>query len=232
LNKQQKVLLLTFLVITVLVIFLDNLFPGAAAVSHFKFFVILTLFLIAFISEKKYPEQVTLTIAVFFLVMGDFFANFCSTLPEFNKVVVFGVLGFLWAYLLLTEVFKKKLRIGPGQLIAASPVLAVYIPSLLSIYPYIDRSILPGVMLFSFVLCYMAWVSTCTIFNGYYRSAVSLRMALTGFLIFISDIAVGNSLFNPAYADHFIPWLKNIIWGTYIPAWTLVVVNIVEDNLH
>ncbi|MCL6612973.1 MAG: lysoplasmalogenase [Peptococcaceae bacterium] len=232
-NGRQRVLLSVFLAITALTVLLDNLFPGARAVNYFKFFTILALFLSTLAAGKRCREQATLSWAVFFVVVGDFLINFCSTLPEINyKVKIPGAAGFLAAYLLLIMAGKKNMRIGFGELLAAVPVLAVYIPALSTLRPHIPGPILPGVILFSLVLCLMAWVSACAMFSGYYRAAVSCRMALTGFLILISDITIANLAFNPAYAGQFVPWLKNIVWGTYIPAWTLVALNVAEDRLY
>jgi len=48
----------------------------------------------------------------------------------------------------------------------------------------------------------------------------------------ICDISVAHTLFNPAFVGQFIPWLKNIIWFSYVPAWTLIVyISTKEDIL-
>jgi hypothetical protein len=41
---------------------------------------------------------------------------------------------------------------------------------------------------------------------------------------------VANRLFNPAYGEP-VWWLQNLVWGTYIPAWTLIVLNIADERL-
>lgn len=119
---------------------------------------------------------------------------------------------------------------GAGKL-KAVPVLGVFIPNLAALIHHISWPQNLGFLLFGLVLAFMAWVSVSAPFSGCYRPGVSRYMALAGLLIFISDTALAHSLFNPDYAGHFVPWLKNIIWGAYVPAWTLVTAIIAEDRL-
>lgn len=232
-NIKQKVLLSIFLPVTVLIVILDNVFPNAGMVNCFKFTTVCAIFLASSRIRKKYREQAILNAAVFFAVVGDFFLNLCSTVPDLAaKVVPFGIMGFWAAYILLIFVFHKGYGAGWKELLAAVPVLGFFIPNLISLHPFVTGFMLWGALLFGFVLCFMAWTSIGAMFRGYYRPEVSCRMALSGYLMFISDMGVANSLFNPAFAGHFVPWLENIIWGTYVPAWTLIAVAIAEDRLY
>ncbi|MCL5057794.1 MAG: hypothetical protein M1130_07340 [Actinobacteria bacterium] len=155
-NREQNLLIRVYLPLTFVIILTDHLFPGRVAVNYFKFVVVLTLFPAALLTGKWFREQVILTFAVFLMVVGDFFLNLCSAIPDLaGDVRIFGVLSFILAYLSL----------------------------------------------------------------------------LAGLLILISDIGVANNVFNPAYSSIIVPWLQNIIWGTYIPAWTLMAVNIAENRL-
>lgn len=231
-NSKQKVLLSIFLPLSALIVILDNVFPGADMVNYFKFATVCAVFLASLKIAKRYREQVVLNVAVFFAVVGDFFLNLCSTVPELAvRVVPFGISGFLLAYILLIVVFHKKYSASWKELLAAVPVLAVFIPNLIILHPYVSGYMLWGTLLFGLVLCFMAWTSIGAMFRGYFRMEVSWRVALAGYLMFISDMGVANSLFNPAFAGHFVPWLENIIWGAYVPAWTLIAVTIAEDEL-
>ncbi len=232
-NRKQRALLSIFLMITALIVALDNFFPGDPAVNRFKFGTMLALFLSTLVIKKNCREQIILNVAVFFMVVGDFFLDFCEPFPDLGwKVVPLGMLGFMMAYILLIAAYRKNFSVGPRELLASVPLLAVSIPSLLALLPQFSRSFLPGIAIFGVVLFFMAWLSVSALFSGRYRRGVAWRIALSGFLILVSDVAVAHSLFNPAYAGQFIPWLKNIIWGTFIPAWTLIAVNIAEDCLR
>lgn len=232
-NPAQKALLWVFLPITAVIVLLDNLFPGAVGVNYFKFAVIASLFLSALALRNRFREQVILNAAMFFAVVGDFFLNLCSTLPKVaNGVLLYGEMAFLVAYLLIIWVFAKGFRVGPKELLAAVPVLGVFIPNLAALMHHISWPQILGFLLFGLMLAFMAWVSACAPLSGCYRPDVSRYMSLAGLLIFISDIALAHSLFNPDFAGHFVPWLKNIIWGAYVPAWTLVAVIIADDRLY
>lgn len=221
-----------YLFLTVLIAILDNLLPGSAAVNYFKFTVICSFFPVALIVGKGYREQLIMTLAVFLMVVGDFFLNLCSTIPALaGDVSIFGVLSFLMAYLALLAVLSRGRRLGWEKYLFAVPVLAVFLPAFFMIAPHLRGDLLAGVLLFGCVLCLMAWAAICTLFRGYYSRQVSLRFALAGYLILISDIGVANQMLHPAGSPIFIPLLKNIIWGTYIPAWALLVKNIGEDRL-
>ena len=58
----------------------------------------------------------------------------------------------------------------------------------------------------------------------------ALAVAIAGYLMFLSDLAVGFSFFYPGLHLN-QPWLGTFIWVTYIPAWTLILVNLSESRL-
>jgi uncharacterized membrane protein YhhN len=99
------------------------------------------------------------------------------------------------------------------------------------LYPHINKELRFGLLLFCFILCYMAWTAVSTLFRGYFSPGASCRIALAGYLMFLSDMGVANSLFNPALAGQPAPMLDVFVWVTYVPAWTLIVVTIADDNL-
>ena len=215
---------------------LDRLFPGAAGVSYFKFATVAGIFwasLAPLIAGGRRREQFLLGWAVYLVMVGDFFLNLCSNVPDLaGRVVPLGVLSFLLAYLLVATVFLKNFNFHLTDLPAAALVLAIFIPNFSALSPGIGRVLLPGAFFFGLAICFMAWACLRTVFNCPYQHRVCLRAALAGLLILISDTALAHSLFNPSFAGHFVPWLKNIIWGAYLPAWTLMALNIAEDRFY
>jgi len=231
-NKLQKVLLAIYLPITMVILILDNLYPGANMISYIKYAIIISLFIVAFKIKKNFTEQFFMTLAIFFAMISDFFLVFCSTIPDLNnRVIPLGIAGFIIAYSLLILAYQKNFKFGWGEFLAIIPVLSIFIPQFIILYPFINGFMFYGTAIFGLVLCYMAWTSICTIFRGYFNPITSRLIALSGFLMFICDLGVANGIFNPAFSNSFVPWLKNIIWGSYIPAWTLLVVIIAEKNL-
>lgn len=231
-NRRQRILLSVFLTLTAAIVLLDNIFPGASMVNCFKFATIAAILLATLSFRKRYREQIILNVAVFFAVVGDFFLNLCSAIPQLAaKAVPFGIAGFFLAYLLLIAVFHRKPGPGWKELLAAVPVLGVFIPNFMVLHSHVDGWLKWGAIVFSFILCFMSWTAIGTTFRGYYGLRSSCFMALAGYMMFVSDMGVANSLFNPAYAGQFVPWLENIIWGTFIPAWTLIAVVIAGEDM-
>ncbi|WP_227762699.1 lysoplasmalogenase family protein [Zhaonella formicivorans] len=231
-NNVQRRVLSTFLPLTVLILILDNIYPCSNAVYYVKYTTTVSLFLTAFALRKKYPEQILMTTAVFFVAAADFFFVFSRTMPELNvNREVAGTLFFLLAYLTLIYAWQKKIRQNRNEILAALVVTTIYTPSFLKLYPHIGWTLLPGAAFFGLVLCYLAWTALCTVFRGYFLPRASYCIALAGLLMLISDLGVAHAVFNPAFAGRFVPWLSNFIWATYVPAWTLVVCLIAEDKL-
>ena len=65
-NRYQKLLLGIYLPLTAVFMILDHLFPGANFVNYLKFSAIITLFLFVCRVKKYFPEQKTLTMALFY----------------------------------------------------------------------------------------------------------------------------------------------------------------------
>lgn len=212
-----------FLPLTVVILILDNFFPGARIVTYIKFITIFSLFLSACLLKKRYLEQVIINTAVFFALIGEFFLNIYDFLAPDPacRSAVFGALGFMLAYGLLIIVFNRGA--GRGGITAAVPVLVISLPVLIILYPHISAYYIWGALLFALVLCCMTWCSMRTLFGVYYSPWASRCMALSGLLLLISDSGVAMAMFHPLFAGHFIPLLANIIWAAYVPAWTLLV---------
>lgn len=231
-NNIQRVLLAIYLPVTIIILILDNLYQGESLVSYIKFATIITLFLVALRIKTKYHEQKFMKLSVFFIVIADFFLVFCTTITELSsKIVACGIIGFMLAYLSLIIAYNKNFKIGVGELLVVIPVVGIFLSIFLKLYPYIMGPMFYLVIIFGVVLFYMVWTSISSIFRGYFNPKISRYIALSGFLMLICDMGVANQLFNPAFAGQFVPWINNIIWGSYVPAWTFIVYIIAEDNL-
>jgi len=226
-------LLKVYLPLASVIILLDQLFPGRVAVNYFKFVAVLTLFPAALHTGKWYREQAILTFAILFMVVGDFFLNLCSAIPVLaGDVRIFGVLSFILAYLSLLAVFVKgRIKPGPWKYLTLVPVLAVLLPAVVNITPHVGGELKTGAFIFALVLGLMAWAAVFTLFRNYYSGPASFRFALAGCLMLISDIGVAYNVFSPDYSSIVVPWLQNIIWGTYVPAWALIAVSTADDRL-
>jgi hypothetical protein len=221
--RLRKKMLLVYLLLTLLIVVFDHLYPGENWVRFFKFSTMLSLALIVFGGRR--PKGL-IGWAVLFMVLGDFFLNYCAVFPGLaRRLIPFGLVGFAISYFLLTLAFRGRFKFGIGELFLLLVVLSLLLPLFFELYPYfMGRFYFYGLLIFGLLLGYMAWTLMSTIFRIDHKHRVSCYVALAGFFILVSDVAVAHSLFNPAYIGLFIPWLENLIWITFVPAWTLLVI--------
>jgi hypothetical protein len=193
----------------------------------------LTLFLSVISIRKKYREQKIMTLSFFFLIIADFFFGISKILDDLGiDLVSFGIAGFTFAYLCLICAYQKNFKVGRAEIIAAIPIVWIFSYVFTSLQPYVRGPIVIESLIFWSVLCYMTWSAICTVFRGYFRTKIARLIAISGSLMFICDIGVAFSLFHPYFSNFYLPWLNNIIWGSYIPGWTLLAVIISERNLR
>lgn len=231
-DSGQRKIFAVFFSLTVVILLLNIVLPGNKAVSFIKFTTVLFLFFYSLGAKKQYFEQKVMTAALFFTAVGDYFLNLCYAFPGFGwEKAVYGVVAYSVSYLLLIFAFQKGIKLGVSEFFAAVLVLLAFTPFFIELYPFFNGIVLYFAFFFSIILCYMTWTAICTLFSGYFTLVSSIWIALAAILILISDIGVANSVLNPYFAGKFVAWLENLIWGTFIPAWTLILIVIFEDNL-
>ncbi|HCF50729.1 MAG TPA: hypothetical protein DER60_10625 [Syntrophomonas sp.] len=229
-NNTQRVFLAVYLPATIFILMLDNMFTGANIVQYVKYSTMITLFLAARSVKKDGPEQQLMSMALLFVVIADFFLVFLPTIT-YSDFTAFGTAAFAAAYLCLIFATQKNFSLGRADIIMALMVGGISILAFLTMeMEEIQGAMLLGVIAFGVVLAYMTWTSICTIFRKYYRLKVAGLLALAGILMFISDLAVAYVHFNLAYTVFYQPWMQNIVWASYIPAWTLIALVISEDD--
>lgn len=229
-NNAQRVLLAAYLPLTAFILIVDNLFTGFDMVQYTKYAVIFTLYLAACWVNKAVAEQSIMSLALFFVAVADFFLVFLPTITGCDYTIV-GTVWFSLAYLCLIIANQKNFGIGWAEFLCAVLIggITVAIFLLLPLEEISGWKLL-GVICFAMILAYMTWTSVCTIFRKYYRFKVALLLAFSAMLMFISDLVVAYVHFNLQYTALYQPWMQNIVWAAYIPAWTLLTVVISEDN--
>lgn len=205
------------------------------ALGIVKYAVIGSLFVASRFLPRPTPEHRWLAAAVAFLFLGDFFLIFVGTLPEVSPnltwVKVGGMVGFLGGYLCLLAAYWRRVSWGRADLAMLLPVLVALVPVAIVLLPHLEGAMRSWALVFTAFLSLMAWSALCTVHRGYYMRTVALRFAVAGYLMFLSDLAVGLSFFYPGLHRN-LPWLGTWIWITYIPAWALIVVNLSEPRLR
>ena len=84
-NRVQRIILMFYLPLTLLILLLDRLYPGENLVSYVKYSVVVSMFLWAAVLHKKYPEQGQLSLALFFTAAADFFLVYLNTIPALGN---------------------------------------------------------------------------------------------------------------------------------------------------
>jgi hypothetical protein len=200
-----------------------------------KYAVIGSIFVTSALLPRPTLDHRQLAAAVAFLFVGDFFLVFAGTLPGISPdqtfVKIGGMVGFLGGYLCLLAAYWRNVRWRAKDVIAVLPILAALVPVASALVPYMHGLMLAWALIFTAFLALMAWSALCTLHRGYYARPVALRFAVAGYLMFLSDLAVGLSFFYPGLHRN-LPWLGTLIWVTYVPAWALIVVNLSEPRLR
>ncbi len=234
--NTQKILLTIYLPFTFLIILYDNIFPQENMVYYLKYFIIGTLMLSALISKQEYPEhheKKWMALSLVFVFIGDFFLVFLNTIYSIDhNLDKLGVVGFMFAYICLIKAYKTKSKNKSKDLKIAIPVVIAFTFTIVIIKPYLEGFIFLPTLAFTAVIYYMMWNAICTLNRGYYSKKTSWLITISSILMVVCDTGVALSNIYPKYSVTYIPLLKNIIWGSYIPAWTLIVVIINEKNLY
>ncbi|NOW91102.1 lysylphosphatidylglycerol synthetase-like protein (DUF2156 family) [Clostridium beijerinckii] len=231
-NNTQRILMAIYFPITILILIFDNIYPKENMVLYLKYFIMITLFLSAITIKKKFLEQKLMALSFFFLVIADFFLVFAYTMQIKIDLSLFGVLGFLCAYLCLIVAYQKNFKLRKAEILIAILFVIIFIAVFCILMPYINNLVMKaGLLIFGAVLSYMAWTSVCTIFRNYFTKKSSCIIAVSSSLKFICDVGVAFSVFYPPFVMQQTTWLTNIIWIAYIPGWTLLALLICEKDL-
>jgi hypothetical protein len=225
-----------FLPFTGCILILNHLYSDTATLNYVRFSAVLSIFLVVlihFVQMRGSPtSHRAILVALLFASIAEFFLSYIRTRPElvFDNLII-GMGFFMLAYLSLTRHFNKSFRLGKSEFLTALIFLIIlfFIQTTL-ILAFADGFMKIAAFLYSIVLCLMVWSGICTLFKAAFSQKESKQMALASILIFISDLGIAYSLFHPAYAGQFIPWLEDLIWVTYLPAWTLLAVTAVQEG--
>jgi hypothetical protein len=235
-SRWQRIFLAVILVQLAAVLVLFHLLEGNyRALGIVKYAVIGSIFVASRLLPRPTPDHRWLAAAVAFLFLGDFFLIFVGTLPgvspDLTWVKVGGMVGFFGGYLCLLAAYWRRVTWGRAEFLKLLPVLIALVPVAAVLLPHLEGTMRIWALVFTAFLSLMAWSALCTVHRGYYERTVALRFAAAGYLMFLSDLAVGLSFFYPGLHRN-LPWLGTWIWITYIPAWALIVVNLSEPRLR
>lgn len=217
------------------ILYLQHLLPDNFAIMGVVLYtVIISLCAGSLMAPRHTPLHRIVGLAIIFIAFGDLFLVFMGTLPMFGKedyvIKVPGMIGFICAYSTLSWLYTRNFSIGKKDLLMLLPVLAVIVPVLYTLLPRIEGPMFYFGIFFTLIVSFMAWNSLCSLHRGFYTRKVAARFAMAGFLMLLSDMGVAFVMFYPGMQTN-APWLENEIWITYVPAWTLIFINLLEEKL-
>lgn len=230
-NMRQNKLLMTYLPMTLVIVFLDLILEEEQTMWLVKYLVVLSLFLWAFFLGKKTRDQERLGLSLLFVAVGDAFLYLPMALGYGESVFIpYGMMMFLLAYGCLILVYRQGLRLGRFETMAAIPSLAVFYLGLTMLWRAGNGPVISLTLVFWGVLCTMLWMALCTLSpRSPYRRHGKV-IALSGVLMVVCDAGVGMGLYYPAQSVLLFILAKSIIWTAYIPAWTLVAWLAAEEH--
>jgi hypothetical protein len=190
------------------------------------------MFITVVVIKKRYMEQKLIALAFAFTVISDYFFVFIYT---FDKAVansqLFGMIGFIGAYLCLIITFSKKFKIGKAELITIGPFTVIFTVLFLSLQQYAEGVMYSAGIVLGIILCIFGMTMVSTLFRDYFSKQVAWLLAIAGCMMFFSDLFVALALYHPDFKV-FLLWREIAVVATYVPAWTLLMLVASEEHLY
>ncbi len=231
-KNAQRILLTVYLPLTMLILWFQALYRDTPPALYLMFAVRVTMVLTVAGMQKAHKEQWILALAFLCTLFSDYYFELTRTFaqPVANSTL-YGMLGFIAAYLCLIAAFNRNFRIGKAELLTAIPFVGIFTYVFLNLKQYAKGVMYPAAIVIGIVLCAAAVTMVATLYRGYFTIKMAWLIALAGCLLFISDMFVAYSIFHPDF-QKFILLKENIVWGTYVPAWTFFMIVASEDTLY
>lgn len=229
-NRIQKLVLVTFLPLTVIELILVYIYDTSTLVRCVQFAGTVLLFMVAIFVKKEYKEKKILVFGFLFSVIGDFFMILLPVIWKDADSNMLGIVCFLLAYVFVIWTFNRNIRIKLSDALLALPFIAAIICYFATMTQYIKGTIIIAVLLFSIVITIMAWTSVCTLVRGYFTRRIAIIAAIAAVALFSSDMGVAYALFYPPLKGSV--WIEIFIRATYVPGWTLLLLVVCDKNIH
>lgn len=227
----QRIIIVTYFILTILILVFTAVYSMTGPALYLKFGVRTGMFLTAIVLCWKHHGNKLLVTAFFFTLLSDFFFVFLRvTDPGLKNREMFGMLGFILAYMFIILAFKSHFKVGKKEVISIVPFVLVFAFVLVSLRKYAVGFMFWAAIVLGVVLCITGMIMVSGMFNDFYKKSVALRIAASGVILFLSDMVVAFSIFHPDYRG-FLLWKENTIWLTYMVGWTLLLSVLAEDEL-
>lgn len=229
-EKNKKLLLGAFLVLTALILLGRLAFADTPPILYFMYGVRVLLFLgaLKFLRRKR----ALLLPAFGATLFSDFFFILAKTFPTpMESRELWGMGGFILAYLLLLAAFFPRTRLRTVSYLGLLPFLGVFALVFQALRPYAEGAFFWVAIITGIILILTAWVLSGTLwgFSPFAAGPAPWFLALAGIILFASDMVVAYSIFHPDFSGYFF-WKEAFIWGTYVPGWTLILLASMDEE--
>jgi len=226
-QKLQIKIIRTYLLITFFLVGYGNLFPANQNLWLFRYFTILSLFLIAFFHKVKERILTRLPYALLFVAIGDAFLYLSLPLKFIKLDIPLGLISFSIAYIIIASAYLKALfssKRSPMKVIYLIQLVLSILTVSIAIY-FLRKTHLDYLVFGSFfistlliVLFSALIIFFCTIFS----KRLKLMILISSTLMVICDIGVilGFSLVSVEPMAYNLG--ASIVWSAYVPAWTII----------
>jgi hypothetical protein len=221
-DHTRRALVVTYLTFTALILWFNQLYALDSPALYLKFGARLAMFLTVLFVIQRSREHKLVVMAFLCSLISDFFFSFLLAVqPDFANRDLFGIIGFIAAYLFLIAAFQRNFQMTRKEWFTVLPFVIVFLIVLTYLLPYADGAMLVSAIVLGVILCFTVMTMIATLYRGYFHKSVAWMIALAGITLFASDMVVAFSIFHPVYKAFFL-WKENAIWGTYMIGWLLL----------
>lgn len=230
-NNTQRFLIATYITLTLMILLFTTLYSLESPAQYLRFGVRVVMLFTVFTIHKHFREQIILVLAFLCTVISDyFFVLLRVSDPDFVNREMYGMLGFILAYIFLIAAFQRNFRFGKKEIIILIPFVTIFGLVLSALAKYAVGFMFWAAIFLGIVLCYSGMTMVSSLFRGYFNKGAAWRIAIAGIVLFFSDMVVAFSIFHPEYKE-FLLWKENLIWGTYMIGWTLLLSVAADERL-
>lgn len=230
-KRMTRILTVVFLGLTLMIIQFHGLYEIETPTLYLRYGVRIVMLLAAAVGVNRYKEQKILVFAFLLTIVSDYFFQYLRAVdPDMVNRKLFGIIGFIAVYLVLTAAFQRNFRIGKAEIITALPFVGIFTGVMVALRQYMTGLYLIFAIVLGVVLSYTGMTMVSTLYRGYFNRKTAWLIALSGCILFFSDLIVAYSIFHPEY-NMFILWKDNTIWLTYMIGWLLLLFVTTEDRI-
>lgn len=231
-KNSERILLVVYLTLTLVIILFDVIYQDGNPALYVSFAVRASMFITVLAIRKRYIEQKIIALAFLFTVISDYYFIFVNTFDrDIPNSQLFGMIGFIGAYLCLIVSFSRNFRIGKKELVTIAPFAIIFAFLFLSLKQYAEGLMYPAGVVLGIILCIFGMTMVATLYRGHFSRKSAWLIAIAGCMMFFSDLFVALALYHPDFKV-FLLWREIIVVATYVPSWTLLLLVASEDNLY